>query len=115
MFRDIVGTADRGHFRHEDRELLALYCVHVVEARRLMMRKRRTLEQQRDLRAVTSLVMSLSTKLRLGPKSRSPNNRRAASAGQGGGLQPWELGQSKEEQAEAAPVSVEGRWTSQGF
>jgi hypothetical protein len=81
VFRDVVGTADRGHFRHEDRELLALYAAHVVTARKLMARKRRTAEQQRDLRAETALVMSLSTKLRLGPKSRAPDNRRAASAG----------------------------------
>ena len=113
VFRDVVGTADRGHFRSEDRELLALYCVHVVEARRLMKQKRRTVEQQRDLRAATSLIMSLSTKLRLGPKSRAPNNRRAASAGLQGGLQPWELGQDElPEQAEETQVSVEGRWTS---
>ena len=26
VFRDIVAGADRNHFRHEDRELLALYC-----------------------------------------------------------------------------------------
>jgi hypothetical protein len=81
IFRDIVGTADRGHFRQEDRELLGLYCVHVVAARKLMARKRRNAEQQRDLRAETAIVMSLSTKLRLGPKSRAPDNRRAASAG----------------------------------
>jgi hypothetical protein len=81
VFHDVVSTADRGHFRHEDRELLALYCVHVTEARRLMKRKRRTAEQNRDLRSVTSLVATLSTKLRLGPKSRAPDNRRARSAG----------------------------------
>jgi hypothetical protein len=81
VFRDVVGTADRGHFRPEDRELLALYAAHVVVARRLMARRRRTVHQQRDLRAETAIVMSLSTKLRLGPKSRAPDNRRAASSG----------------------------------
>jgi hypothetical protein len=81
VFRDILGSADKGHFRHKDRELLALYCVHVVTARRLMARKRRNAEQNRDLRAVTALVVTLSTKLRLGPKSRAPDHRRAASAG----------------------------------
>jgi hypothetical protein len=81
VFRDVVGTADRNHFRPEDRELLALYCTHVVVARRLMARKRRTAEQQRDLRAESALIVSLSTKLRLGPKSRAPDNRRAAGAG----------------------------------
>jgi hypothetical protein len=81
VFRDVVGTADHGHFRSEDRELLALYCAHIVVARRLMARKRRTADQHRELRAETALIMSLSTKLRLGPKSRAPDNRRAASAG----------------------------------
>jgi hypothetical protein len=81
VFRDVVATADKGHFRHEDRELLALYCTHVVTARRLMSRKRRTPEQDRELRAVTVLVGALSSKLRLGPKSRAPDNRRARSAG----------------------------------
>ena len=115
IFHDIVGTADKGHFKPEDRELLALYSAQVVAARALMKKKRRTAEQQRDLRATTALIMSLSTKLRLGPKSRAPNNRRAASAGQGGGLQPWQLGQdATADQAEAPPVSVERRWTTEG-
>lgn len=113
VFRDVVGIADRGHFRHEDRELLALYCVQVVEARRLMKRKRRTLEQQRDLRAATSLIMSLSTKLRLGPKSRAPNNRCAASAGLQGGVKPWEpILRATAEEGEATRESVDRRWTS---
>ena len=90
VFRDVIGTADKGHFRSEDRELLALYATHVVTARALMKRKQRTVEQQRDLRAVTALIMSLSTKLRLGPKSRAPDNRRAASAGLWAGAKPWE-------------------------
>ena len=34
-------AADPGHFRHEDRELLALYCVQVIAARALMKRRRR--------------------------------------------------------------------------
>jgi hypothetical protein len=107
VFRDVVGTADPGHFRNEDRELLGLYAVHVCHARSLMRRKWRTLEQQRDLRAVTALIMSLSTKLRLGPKSRAPNNRRAASAGQGGGQQPWELGQLPDDAAEPPAPTAE--------
>jgi hypothetical protein len=107
VFRDVVGTADRGHFRHEDRELLAMYCVHVIEARALMRKKRRTAEQQRDLRATTALVMSLSTKLRLGPKSRAPDNRRAASAGLEGGLKPWELGQHPDDDAEPPDPAAE--------
>ena len=111
VFRDVVGTADRGHFRPEDRELLALYCVHVVQARRLMKRKRRTAEQQRDLRAETALVMSLSTKLRLGPKSRAPDNRRAASAGLRGGTKPWELS-APSERAEAREEPLATRWTT---
>ncbi len=90
VLRDVVGTADKGHFRSEDCELLALYATHVVTARALMKRKQRTVEQQRDLRAVTALIMSLSTKLRLGPKSRAPDNRRAASAGLWAGAKPWE-------------------------
>jgi hypothetical protein len=90
VFRDVIGTADKGHFRSEDRELLALYATHVVTARALIKCKRRTVEQQRDLRAVTALIMSLSTKLRLGPKSRAPDNRRAASAGLRAGPNPWD-------------------------
>jgi hypothetical protein len=91
VFRDVVLTADKNHFRSEDRELLGLYATHVVAARRLMKRKRRTPEQQRDLRAETALVMSLSTKLRLGPKSRAPDNRRSASSGlQKSFARPWE-------------------------
>jgi hypothetical protein len=109
VFRDIVGTADRGHFRSEDRELLALYCAQVVAARALMKRKRRrTAEQQRDLRAATALIITLSTKLRLGPKSRAPDNRRAASAGmRTSEPRPWDL--PRDEAAEALPVDQ--RWT----
>jgi hypothetical protein len=55
-----------------------------------MKRKRRTAEQQRDLRAETALVVSLSTKLRLGPKSRAPDHRRAASAGLRANVKPWD-------------------------
>jgi hypothetical protein len=111
VFRDVVGTADRGHFRPEDRELLGLYSVHVVAARRLMARKRRTVEQQRDLRATTVLVVSLSTKLRLGPKSRAPDNRRAASAG----LRSFavnSLGHAPSEPAEATQGPLETRWAT---
>ena len=54
VFRDVVGSADPGHFRHEDRELLALYCVQVVAARDLMKRRRRSPEQMRDLRDATN-------------------------------------------------------------
>ena len=50
IFSDLVGTADRGHFRPEDRELVALYAVHVAEMRRLIARKRRSPEQRRGLR-----------------------------------------------------------------
>ena len=39
VFRDVVGSADPGHFRCEDRELLALYCAQVVAARTLMKRR----------------------------------------------------------------------------
>lgn len=46
-----------------------------------MKRKRRSPEQMRDLRDATRLIVTLSTKLRLGPKSQAPDNRRAASAG----------------------------------
>ena len=60
VFRDVVGSADPGHFRHEDRELLALYCARVVAARTLMKRRRRAVEQERDLRAATALIISLS-------------------------------------------------------
>jgi hypothetical protein len=110
IFRDTVGTADRGHFRPEDRELLGLYCVHVVAARRLMARKRRTAEQQRDLRAETALVMSLSTKLRLGPKSRAPDNRRAASAGLRGFASA--LAASPPQQVEPSREPLATRWTT---
>jgi hypothetical protein len=111
IFRDVVGTADRGHFRPEDRELLGLYCAHVVVARRLMARKRRTAEQQRDLRAETALIVSLSTKLRLGPKSRAPDHRRAASAGLRGGAKPWE-NTAPSKQAEARQGPLETRWAT---
>lgn len=111
VFRDVVGTADRGHFRPEDRELLALYCAHVVQARRLLKRKRRTAEQQRDLRAETAIVVSLSTKLRLGPKSRAPDNRRAASAGLRATAKPPLVLGAKAEQAARTHGSVDTRWT----
>jgi hypothetical protein len=111
VFRDLVGTADRNHFRPEDRELLALYCAHVVVARRLMKLKRRTADQQRDLRAETALIVSLSTKLRLGPKSRAPDNRRAASAGLRG-FATSALAASPPQQVELEPSQgpVETRW-----
>ena len=117
VFRDVVASADPNHFRHEDRELLALYCVQVIAARGLMKRRRRSAEQERDLRAATALIITLSTKLRLGPKSRSPDNRRAASAGmRRPGPKPWDPKPPAErpEEAEAAPepkVSVDRRWT----
>ena len=108
VFVDVLATADRGHFRPEDRELIALYCVHVVAARRLMARRRRTAEQQRDLRAESAIVMSLSTKLRLGPKSRAPDNRRAASAGlQGNVRPPW-----VDPPAAPSEGPIETRWTT---
>ena len=44
-------------------------------------RNRRSPEHLRKLRETTKLLMSLSVKLRLGPKSRAPDHRRAASAG----------------------------------
>jgi phage terminase small subunit len=109
VWRDTVGTADEGHFRPEDRELIAHYCVHVAQARRLMARKRRTPEQMRDLRAETALVMSLSTKLRLGPKSRAPNRRRAESAGAVTDTEPWQV---TAPQAPQGPTA--GRWTAEG-
>jgi hypothetical protein len=113
VFMDIVGTADRCHFRSEDRELLALYCVQVVAARALIKRKRRTAEQQRDLRAATALIITLSTKLRLGPKSRAPDNRRAASAGlRASGPKPWDDAPTVRaaEGAEAPEAPVDTRW-----
>jgi hypothetical protein len=30
VWRDVVGTADDGHFRHEDGEMLGLYCVQIA-------------------------------------------------------------------------------------
>ena len=81
VFRDIVASADSGHFRPEDRELLGLYSVHTIEARRLAVRKRRSPDDLRGLRETTKLLMTLATKLRIGPKSRAPDHRRAASAG----------------------------------
>jgi hypothetical protein len=91
VFRDIVATSDHNHFRAEDRELLSLYSVHVVQARRLMKLRRRTAEQNRELRATTILIANLSSKLRLGPKSRAPDNRRAQSAGLKGAFKPpWD-------------------------
>src|SRR4029077_11841257 len=105
VFRDIVGSADPGHFRHEDRELLALYCAQVITARTLMKRRRRAVEQERDLRAATALIITLSTKLRLGPKSIAPDNRRAASAGmRTSGPKPWDLAPTRAEEAEAAEL-----------
>jgi hypothetical protein len=112
VFRDLVATADKNHFRPEDRELLALYAAHVVTARKLMARKRRTAEQQRDLRAETALVISLSTKLRLGPKSRAPDNRRAASAGLRANFKPpWE--EPPPQQVDRATQGLATRWTDE--
>jgi hypothetical protein len=112
IFRDTVASADANHFRGEDRELLCLYACHCATARRLMKKRRRTLDEQSDLVALTSLIMRLSARLRLGPKSRSPDNRRAAGAGlQNSALQqPWELGQDKAEQPAAPRAPVD--WTT---
>jgi hypothetical protein len=111
VFRDVVGTADRNHFRPEDRELLGLYCTHVVTARRLMARKRRTAEQDRELRATTAIVINLSSKLRLGPKSRAPDNRRAASAGLQKSFRPPWQDIAPSEQAELEPrPGLATRW-----
>jgi phage terminase small subunit len=108
VFRDVVASADCGHFRHEDRELLALYCVQVVAARKLMTRKRRTELQQRELREISRMIITLSTKLRLGPKSRAPDNRRAMSAGsRQPGPRPWDA----EQAAEVSDAPVDRRWT----
>jgi phage terminase small subunit len=110
VFRDVVASSDHGHFRPEDRELLALYCVQVVIARTPMKRRRRApVEEMRDLRDTTRLIMSLSTKLRLGPKSRAPDNRRAATAGlRPFGPRPWD--REPEEQPEAAEKPIGQRW-----
>ena len=115
VFRDVVASADPGHFRHEDRELLALYCVQVVAARTLMKRRRRAAEQERDLRATTTLIVTLSTKLRLGPKSRAPDNRRAASAGmRRPGPRPWDSPRAKAPEAAREEPKAPGdqRWNS---
>ena len=81
VFRDVVASADPGHFRHEDRELLALYCAQVIAARGLMKKRRRAAEQERDLRATTALIITLSHQTEVGRSRRAPDNRRAASAG----------------------------------
>jgi hypothetical protein len=108
VFRDVVGTSDYGHFRPEDRELLGLYSVQVVAARQLMARKRRTEVQHRELREISRMIITLSTKLRLGPKSRAPDNRRAASAGmRPPGPRPWD---PPAEATEEPKESVDRRW-----
>ena len=71
VFRDVVGSADPGHFRHEDRELLALYCAQVVAARTLMKCRRRAAEQERDLRAATALIITLSHQIEIGTEVES--------------------------------------------
>lgn len=95
--------------------MLALYCAQVVAARTLMKRRRRAVEQERDLRAATALIITLSTKLRLGPKSRAPDNRRAASAGtRRPGPKPWDPpveAPEKREAAEKSEAPVGQRWT----
>jgi hypothetical protein len=112
VFRDIVASADPGHFRHEDRELLALYCAQVIAARGLMKKRRRAAEQERDLRAATALIITLSTKLRLGPTSRAPDNRRAASAGmRRPGPKPWDPPADAREVPEKSEAPVGQRWT----
>ena len=45
VLRDVVASADPEHFRHEDRELLGLYCAQVIAARGLMKKRRRAAEQ----------------------------------------------------------------------
>jgi hypothetical protein len=111
VFKDVVGSSDYGHFRAEDRELLALYCVQVVAARALMKRKRRSPEEMRDLRDATRLIITLSTKLRLGPKSRAPDNRRAASAGlRPLGPKPWERHEEEPEAPEMSEKPADQRW-----
>ena len=88
---------------------MALYCVQVVAARALMKRRRRSPEQMRDLRDATRLIVTLSTKLRLAPKSRAPDNRRAASAGIRSGPKPWETPSAEAPEKPEAPV--ERRWS----
>jgi phage terminase small subunit len=115
VFRDVVASADPGHFRHEDRELLGLYCAQVTAARALMKKRRRAAEQERDLRAATALIITLSTKLRLGPKSRAPDNRRAASAGmRRPGPRPWDSPRAKAPEAAREEPRAPGdqRWNS---
>ena len=110
VFRDVVASADPRHFRHEDRELLGLYACHTVAARKLMKRKRRELEEDRELRALTALIISLSVKLRLGPKSRAPNNVRGALAGmRPPGPRPRDPPAEEAEKPEAKPVGQ--RWS----
>jgi hypothetical protein len=112
VFRDVVASSDHGHFRPEDRELLALYCVQVVIARTLMKRRRRApVEEMRDLRDTTRLIMSLSTKLRLGPKSRAPDNRRAATAGlRPFGPRPWDPVEEPEAAKDPKLPTGDRRW-----
>ena len=82
---------------------MALYSAQVIAARGLMKKRRRAAEQERDLRAATALIITLSTKLRLGPKSRAPDNRRAASAGmRRPGPKPWDPPVEAPEKPEAA-------------
>jgi hypothetical protein len=110
VFRDVIRAADRDHFRREDVELIALYCCHVVTARALMRKKRRTADQERALRSTTALIVNLSVKLRLGPKSRCPTDRRRASAGQENAYPPpWTLGQDQAEEANAPRPPID--WT----
>ena len=103
IFRDVIASADKGHFRHEDRMLLSLYCCHCVEAQRLMRKRRLSHDERCDLSRLTSVIMALSVKLRIGPKSRHPNHRRGQNAGLAGGVEPWELGQNAPEKPKARP------------
>jgi hypothetical protein len=111
VFRDIVGSADRGHFRSEDREMLALYSIHVAELRRLATHKRRSPAHMQEIRTLSKLVMDLSVKLRIGPKSRAPDHRRAASAGMRPPPSYYDTMRTEAAPQEQAPARGDDRWT----
>ena len=108
VFRDLVGSVPAAHFHGEDRELVALYAIHVAELHRLAKVKRRPPDRMRAIGEATRLIVSLAVKLRLGPKSRRPNDLRGSTTGLPTGRRPWEPAESSAPDVEARSAPVGG-------
>ena len=109
VFRDVVGTADGGHFRPKDRELLSLYCAHVVQG------ARSDEAEAADGGAATGFACCHRADHvavdEIATGAQEPDHRRAASAGLRASAKPGERRPWEEAEQESSRLAVDFRFT----